>query len=91
VRHTDHRDFALGARLGLGNPAGRRHQVSVALSRREQNRLSPAVPPVVPESDEATTFTRLRFAWQLPVLRAARTVVDAGLSGRGQWARTRVS
>ena len=52
VRHTEHRDLALGARLGFGDPAGRRHQVSVALSRREQDRLSPAVPPVVPESDE---------------------------------------
>ncbi len=34
VRHTEHQDLALGARLGLGNPAGRRQQVIVALSRR---------------------------------------------------------
>ena len=85
VRHTEHRDLALGARLGFGDPAGRRQQVSVALSRREQDRLSPAVPPVVPESDETTTFTRLRVAWQVPVVRTARTVVDAGLSGEGEW------
>ena len=85
VRHTDHRDLALGARLGFGDPAGRRHQVSVALSRREQDRLSPAVPPVVPESDETTAFTRLRVAWQVPLVRTAHTVVDAGLSGEGEW------
>jgi outer membrane cobalamin receptor len=85
VRHTGHREFALGARLGFGDPAVRRHQVSVALSSRAQDRLSPAVPPVVPASDEATTFTRLRVAWQVPMLRAARTVVDAGLSGDGEW------
>ena len=41
VRHTDHRDLALGARLGFGDPAGRRHQVSVALARREQDRTEP--------------------------------------------------
>ena len=85
VRHTDHRDLALGARLGFGDPAGRRHQVSVALSRREQDRQSPAVPPVVPASDETTAFTRLRVGWQVPVVRSARTVVDAGLSGEGEW------
>ena len=85
VRHTDHRDLALGARLGFGDPAGRRQQVSVALARREQDRLSPAVPPVVPASDESTTFTRLRVAWQVPVVRTAHTVVDAGLSGEGEW------
>lgn len=85
VRHTEHQDLALGARLGVDDPAGRRHQVSVALSRRGQDRLSPAVPPVVPESDEATTFTRLRVAWQVPVVRATRTVVDAGLSGESEW------
>jgi outer membrane cobalamin receptor len=85
VRHTEHRDLALSARLGFGEPAGRRHQVSVALARREQDRLSPAVPPVVPESDETTAFTRLRVAWQVPVVRSARTVVDAGLSGEGEW------
>jgi outer membrane cobalamin receptor len=85
VRHTEHRDLALGARLGFGEPAGRRHQVSVALARREQDRLSPAVPPVVPGSDETTAFTRLRVAWQVPVVRGARTTVDAGLSGEGEW------
>ena len=85
VRHTEHQGLALGARLGFGDPAGRRHQVSFGFSRREQDRLSPAVPPVVPESDEATTFTRLRFAWQVPLVRSARTVVDAGLSGEGEW------
>jgi vitamin B12 transporter len=87
VRHTEHQDLALGARLGFGDPAGRRQQVSVALSRRDQDRLSPAVPPVVPASDESTTFTRLRLGWQVPLVRAARTVVDAGLSGEGEWGK----
>ena len=43
------------------------------------------MPPVVPESDETTAFTRLRVAWQVPVVRSARTVFDAGLSGEGEW------
>jgi vitamin B12 transporter len=87
VRHTDHRDLVLGARLRFGDPIGRRHQVSVGLSRRDQDRLSPAVPPVVPESNESTTFTRLRVGWHVPVVRRARTVVEAGLSGEGEWGR----
>jgi vitamin B12 transporter len=87
VRHTDHRDLVLAARLRFGDPAGRRHQVSVGLSRRDQDRVSPPVPPVVPESDESTTFTRLRVGWQVPVVRRARTTVDVGLSGEGEWGR----
>jgi vitamin B12 transporter len=85
VRHTDHRDLALGARLGFGDAAGRRHQIVIALARREQDRLSPAVPPVVPASDESTAFTRLRAGWQAPVVRGTRTVVEAGVSGEGEW------
>jgi vitamin B12 transporter len=87
VRHTDHRDLVLGARLGFGDPAGRRHQVSVALLRRDQDRQSPAIPPVVPESTESTEFTRLRVGWQVPLVRATRTSVEAGLSGEGEWGR----
>ncbi len=85
VRHTDHRDLALGARLGFGDPGGRRHQVLVAFSRRVQDRLSPAVPPVVPASDESTAFTRLRAGWQVPLVRGARTTFDAGVSAEGEW------
>jgi vitamin B12 transporter len=86
LRHTEHDDLALGARLTLKDPGGRPHMLSAGLSRRAQSRLSPAVPPMVPESDEQTTFTRLRLAWQVPVLRAGRIQIDVGASGEGEWA-----
>ena len=85
LRSTTRRDLALGAQLATGGPAGRRHQLSVGLSRRERDRTSPAVPPVVPASSEQATFTRLRLAWQVPLRRTARTEVDAGASGEGEW------
>jgi glucuronate isomerase len=85
TRRTDHRGLALGARLALGEPAGRRHLVSLSLTRRDQDRLSPPVPPVVPAAEEATAFTRLRVAWQAPLVRTARTVVEAGASAEGEW------
>ena len=86
VRHTEHDDLALGARLRLGESGGRGHVLSVGLSRRSQDRLTPAIPPVVPESDESTIFTRLRLSWLVPVRRSSRTQIDVGASGEGEWA-----
>ena len=86
LRHTEHRDFDLGARLDLGDPAGRRQRLFVGLARRDLDRTSPAVPPIVPDSVEHTLYTRLRLGWQLPLVRASRTEVDAGLAGEGEWA-----
>jgi vitamin B12 transporter len=86
LRRTEHDDFAVGARLTLGGPGGPRHLVSAGLSRRAQDRVSPAIAPVVPESEERTTYTRLRLAWQAPLHRSGRTQVDVGASGEGEWA-----
>jgi vitamin B12 transporter len=84
LRHTTHQDLALGAQLGLGDPAGRRQQLFVGLSRRERDRTSPAVPPQVPASSEQVAFTRLRLSWQMPLVRTSRTELDAGASGDGE-------
>jgi vitamin B12 transporter len=89
TRHTEHDDLALSARLAFGADAARPQQVLVALSRRVQDRTSPAVVPLVPESVESTTFTRLRLAWQRPVARSARTLFDVGVSGEGEWGENR--
>ena len=89
TRHTEHDDLALSARLSVGADAARRQQLLVGLSRRAQDRTSPAVFPLVPESAERTTFSRLRLAWQLPVVRSMRTSVDVGLSGEGEWGENR--
>ncbi len=86
LRHTDHEDLALGARLTLGGPDDPRHQLSVGLSRRAQDRLSPAILPVVPASDETTAQSRLRLAWQAPIHRSGSTWIDLGASGEGEWA-----
>jgi outer membrane cobalamin receptor len=85
LRHTTHQDLALGAQLDLGDPAGPRHHLSIGLSRRERDRTSPAVPPLVPASSEHVAYTRLRVAWQVPLVRTPRTEVDAGASGDGEW------
>lgn len=85
LRHTEHSDLDVGARLELGEPAGRRQKLYLALARRDQDRTSPAVPPVVPDSTEHTQYTRLRLGWQVPLLSSARTQVDAGLAGEGEW------
>jgi len=87
VRHTEHHDLALGARLKLGESNGGGHVLSAGLSRRAQDRLTPAIPPVVPESDESTIYTRLRLSWLVPVRRADRTQIDVGASGEGEWAK----
>ncbi len=84
LRFTRHRDLALGAVADLGDPAGRRHHLTVGLSRRDRDRTSPAIPPEVPASTEHVTFTRLRLSWLAPLHRTSRTEVDAGASADGE-------
>jgi vitamin B12 transporter len=86
LRRTDHDDLALGVRLTLGHRDAPRHRIGVGLSRRAQDRLSPAIPPTVPESEEATAYTRLRVSWQSPIHRSGSTWIDIGASGEGEWA-----
>jgi outer membrane cobalamin receptor len=89
TRHTEHDDLAASARLTFGSDASARQQLFVGVSRRAQDRTSPAVPPLVPQSTESTTFTRLRVAWLRPLARGSRTTVDVGVSGEGEWGRNR--
>jgi vitamin B12 transporter len=89
TRHTEHDDLAFGAHLQLGEAPPRRQQVTIGVSRRALDRTSPAVFPEVPESVEHTTFTRLRVAWQMPLPLDARTTVDLGASGEGEWGENR--
>ncbi len=85
TRHTEHDDLALSARLSVGADAARRQQLLVGLSRRAQDRTSPAVVPLVPESAERTTFSRLRAR-----VAAAGRAIDADL-GRRRSSRARAS
>lgn len=87
LRHSERLDLAFGARLELGERGGRRQRVSLGLSRRGLDRTSPAVPPLVPASLEQTTFTRLRLAYEVPLLHRARTTLDLGVSGEAEWGK----
>jgi vitamin B12 transporter len=89
TRHTEHDDLAFGARLQLGETPEHRQQITIGVSRRGLDRTSPAIFPEVPESVEHTTFTRLRAAWQMPLPIDARTTVDVGASGEGEWGENR--
>jgi vitamin B12 transporter len=81
LRTTKHQDYSVSTDLQLGPAGGQRHHVSFAFYRRDLDRDTPAVPPVVPSSVESTAFTRLRLAWQAPIHQGERTTVDAGISG----------
>ena len=84
LRTTDHRDFSLGAELQSGGPDGFQHRVALGFSHRGLDRTSPAVPPLVPASEEQTGYSRLRLAWSAPLRRTARTQLDLGLSGEAE-------
>jgi outer membrane receptor protein involved in Fe transport len=87
LRHTDRQDLLLGTKLAWGE--GRRQHVTVGVSRRDLDRTSPAVEPFVPASTEHTEFTRLRVAYEAPLVSGARTTLDAGVSGEGEWGTNR--
>ncbi|MFN8094465.1 MAG: TonB-dependent receptor [Vicinamibacteria bacterium] len=89
TRHTEHDDLAASARLTLGGEPSATQQIFLGVSRRALERTSPAVPPLVPESAESTTFTRLRAAWTRPFARGARTTLDGGVTAEGEWGRNR--
>ncbi len=70
LRHGDHREASLGAHVNLG-----RHRLTLAAYRHDLDRTSPAIPPLVPASDESTRFTRLRLGWAwTPIARDALRV-----------------
>ena len=79
------------SRSALGSTSARPDSRATASSSasRGASRTARAPPcrPVVPESVESTTYTRLRAAWQVPLARRAHTQLDAGLSGEGEWGR----
>jgi len=84
LRHNDHQDLDLAARLELGEPGGRRQRLFAGFALRDLQSSSPATPPVVPESTGHTVFSRLRLGWQMPVVRSPRTEIDAGLAAESE-------
>ena len=81
LRRSDHDEASLGVELFLGGSGegagggestevgdGRRQKVSLALYRHRLDQASPAVPPEVPSSIVASTYTRTRLGWSAPLV-----------------------
>jgi outer membrane cobalamin receptor len=63
VRHSQHREWSLGADLALAAGPKWKHRASTALYHHDLDRESPGVPPQVPPAREGTSFLRARFGW----------------------------
>ena len=61
LRSSDHREWTLGAELELDRSDSLRHKARLTYTRHELDRRSPAIFPVVPESEEQTTYQRTRL------------------------------
>jgi vitamin B12 transporter len=86
LRDSTHTDVALGVRLDLGKDKAQHQTFELSFARRGRDRISPAVPPLVPASREDVTYSRLRWGWRVPVLVRKGTAVDIGVSGDAEWA-----
>ncbi len=63
VRHSEHREWSLGADLALPLGEKWKHRASATFYGHELDRESPGVLPLVPPSREGTSFLRARFGW----------------------------
>ncbi len=64
LRRAANSELSLGAEVAHDR-RGRRQVVKAAYYRHQMERASPAVFPLVPESQEDTAFTRARLGWSL--------------------------
>jgi vitamin B12 transporter len=87
LRHSQHDDLALGARLSLGPGSAHAQAIDLSFAERSRDRTSPAVPPIVPPSEEDVTYSRLHAGWRVPLVAGKRTALDLGASGDTEWAR----
>ena len=78
LRRGDHGEASLGAELLVRRPGERLYKLTAAVYRHEMDRESPAVPPLVPPSAEATRFTRGRLGGALSVTPAPGWTVSFG-------------
>lgn len=81
LRRSDHREISLGSELTFGGSPGRQ-KLTFALSRHDLDRASPAVPPLVPQSTEATSYTVARAGWSSAWVAARGARLSAGVDAQ---------
>lgn len=82
LRQSQYDELSVGADFRLGSEAQHRHHRGRAsFFRRQTDRESPAILPIVPASSEGTTYQDLQIAWTsvLPLTRKVRLNVGADL------------
>lgn len=82
LRRSQYDELSVGAELRLGSEIQRRHHRGRAsLFRRESDRESPAILPIVPASREGSSYSDLQIAWTsvLPLTQKVRLNVGADL------------
>lgn len=82
LRRSQYDELSVGAELRLGSEIQRRHHRGRAsLFRRESDRESPAILPIVPASREGSSYSNLQIAWTsvLPLTQKVRLNVGADL------------
>jgi outer membrane cobalamin receptor len=73
VRHSEHREWSVGADLSLPLGEKWKHRASGTFYGHDLDRESPGVLPLVPPSREGTSYLRARFGW-LTTVEASRSV-----------------
>ncbi|HEX2165246.1 MAG TPA: TonB-dependent receptor, partial [Thermoanaerobaculia bacterium] len=79
LRASEHEEASLGAELSLGGQR-RLQRWTAGASRHRADRASPAIPPAVPASVEATDFSRQRLGWAIAAQTGPGWTLSAGAS-----------
>lgn len=79
LRHTEATELSLGADLEWNTSGNWRNRLLVTYYRRDQDRESPGVFPLVPPSIEDTAYWRLRGGWLSTWDLSASSHVSAGI------------
>jgi len=83
LRQSHYDELSLGAAIHVGAETARRHHRGRAsLFRRDSDRQSPAILPIVPASREGSTYSDLQLAWTsvLPLTHNVRLNIGADLA-----------
>ena len=79
LRHSDHRELTLGFELELECSSSLKHKARFSHYRHDLERRSPAIFPVVPQSEEETTYERTKLGWGTVWDRSSNWRLSGGL------------